>query len=462
MKIKTILGAIAAFLLINVFFACDDDLNSVGDSIQPLGDNVIMGTDSFVVTARTIALDRVFVSSTASLLGKYDDPVFGSIRADYLSEIYIPDSISFEDRAFAVDSVTLSLVSQTYTGDSTATMGLAAYEVTNYLEKNYYSDINPADYCDISTANVLTRSAYSVATTPVSSDGYRTYSFPMDTTLVGHRFLNEWQTRPETFRNSNNFRDFFKGMYITTNMGSGSLLDVVYTYIIVYYRYNGRNVADTSDSIRTSAVRLTTSPTDVIQMNRIQSTYPAYMLTEGTGSSYIKSPAGLYTELKIPIGKIMARRKEKGYTMMNAAALKILSNAEKEAETGLSAPSTLLLVNSDSINTFFETKSLPNNKTSLIVSRTTTTNSYSLSNISLLIEHYIDKYEAENSTIDESLTLKYCLVPVGYDATTSYDYYGSSYLTYTSVYHQMKPAAAILRTGANNLKLALIQSKYYK
>lgn len=467
MKSKTLLSAFIAIFIATIFIACDDDLNSVGDSIQPDGDNVEMGTDSFNITARTIALDRIYAKTASGLLGNYNDPLLGAIKSDYLFEFYCPDSLTSKDnpfwKAFAIDSVKLNIVIQhrAYTGDSTATMGVAAYEVNNYLDKNYYSDIKPSDYCDLSKP--LLKSAYTVSSSPIV-DSTRSFSFNMDTTYMGHRFLNEFRRDgSKTFTSSNNLREFIKGVYLTTNFGSGNILNVSYTYMLIYYKYKGLATDGVTDSIRTNGFRLTTAP-DVIQMNRIVNTYPSSLLTaEGTGKTYIKAPAGLYTEIEIPIGKIMARRKEKGYTILNSASLSIKGNSEEESKMGLSKPSYILLVNKDSIDTFFGGKGSGklNYTTNTIIQRTSSTNTYNLGNLGSLIDHYIRQKEDNNESFSESDVLKYSLIPVTVVATTTSLTSSGTYTTIPStVAHQMSPTGAILRTDAENMVMALIQSKF--
>ena len=71
MKSKALLSLIITILMV-VFISCDDDLNKIGNSILPEGDDIFVYVDTVAITARTVSLeDSVYAKSQMGLLGNY-------------------------------------------------------------------------------------------------------------------------------------------------------------------------------------------------------------------------------------------------------------------------------------------------------------------------------------------------------------------------------------------------------
>lgn len=333
-------------------------------------------------------------------------------------------------------------------------MGLTAYELTSNLDKNWYTNIDATNYCDMTKP--LGKTAYTIKSMPVSNY-MRTLSLKLDKEDIGKRIYNKWLENPEYLKDSKKFRDnILKGVYVTTDYGSGSLIDVSYTFLNLYYSYWGKKVTDTEiDSLYTYSMRLSVV-SDIIQLNRIQNTDLSSLTNNSDpNKAYMKSPAGVYTQLTVPIGEIAEKRKNGNYTVLNSANFKLKGFTEEEVGIGLKRPSTLLMVNKDSIENFFESNNKVDNITSMVISRDTTSNTYSFGNMALTIDYYIDQLSKDGKTIQPSDVLKFYLIPVEYKSSTN-----SSGVTETWVYNTMRPTGAIFRTDEKNMKMSLIQSKY--
>jgi hypothetical protein len=467
MKIKSLLiPAIAIFMA--VLISCDDDLNGIGNSIQPGGDNIFVYADTVSITARTVSLnDSVYARTQLGLLGNYTDPVFGSVKSDYLTELYCPDSTKFPVKTLSIDSVFIEILSDQFIGDTISPFGIAAYRVTKPLTGYFFTNVDPERYCDMTQP--LGQGVFSIRDAGYSDSNGKAYNFRLRLNKsVGQDFYDEWiKSNGNTFKNSNEFRKFFKGMYITTNFGGGSLLSVNTTALNIYLRYNGRNKADTSDSIYTGVFRLAFTP-EVIQLNHIRNENPGYLFTNNNTRTYLKSPAGVCTELTIPLAEIMKKAGETGKknNKLNAANFKIKGFTEEEETTNLGRPSALLFINRDSLANFFYDKKMPDAKTCYIMEWTSATNTYNFvyanvrnklsNNIANLINHYMDYYKGQDNIPD----LRYYVVPISYDYQASSSSSGSTIYTYTKVFNQMSMASAVFRTDKDNMKMALIFSNY--
>lgn len=463
MKIRFILGSI----LIGLTFAlisCDDNLGSVGESIQPENDKIILKTDTFNFTAQTIKWDSIYAKTSSGLLGEYEEPVFGKIKSDYLSEFYCDKETRFLNKVNSIDSVTIDIYVKSYIGDTISPIGLSAYKVTKNLERDFYTNIDPKDYCDMSV--VLGRNLFSISDIKWNYRLKR-ITFKVDKN-IGQDIYNKWLNDSTTFQNINSLRKYLPGVYITQTFGTDLLMNVEHTMLNVNYTYVGRNYNNTKDSIRPALFQLANTA-EVIQMNHVNNSNTGKLLEEGSPKrTYIKTPAGVYTELTIPLSEI-ANKVEKGYSV-NSATIVLKGFTEEDQFSKFPRPKNLLLIPKDSVNSFFlkKDKKLANNTTSFIISYSANTNSYNLNNISQynnisygtiqkMINYYLNKYRDENlSTIPD---LKYVLIPVEIKTIIIPTNYGNV-IELKSVSNLMEPTSAILRTDEDNMKFQIVYSKY--
>ena len=151
MKIKSIILGLAGSGLL--LASCNDEISLVGPSIQPESDRITVWTDTFEVEASTIKLDSVYARTASGLLGQLYDPLYGNLKSDYICQFYCPDNYTFTHEPLngQVDSMALFIMYNNggYYGDSLAPMQAKVYEVTEPLDRNYYTNLDPADYCNL-------------------------------------------------------------------------------------------------------------------------------------------------------------------------------------------------------------------------------------------------------------------------------------------------------------------------
>lgn len=450
MKKSVLLLSTLAFFIVFGFMSCDDDLNTIGGSIQPPSDIIKVGSDTLGVKARTHSFqDSVYAQALNGVLGKYKDDMFGSIKSDYLCQLYFPEGTKFKDKVISFDSINFVIDYTNYLGDSISTMGLSVYKVKNQLPSYFFTNTDPAKYVDM--ANPIANQAFSVSSSKIIavSSGviYRQAIANMDI-----KFAEDLHSAIEsgTIKDPESFNKYFPGMYVTTTFGSGTLIHPNATSIEIsyHYEYLGRNADDTADSTRVErAVLALTSTTEVNQLNHIENKIPDEIFNTSSDMVYAKTPAGVCPEITFPIKEIAENMNKNGYSAVNTALFSIWGYTEKEP-TGTfdyQKPSTLLLVNKDSVDYFFQNRQKPNGFTTLVASRNTSSNSYEFNNLSRLITIYKDKNLKEDP--------KFLLIPV----TLQYDSYQSSIL---NVYNLMSPSASIYRNNIDNMRLTLIYTKF--
>lgn len=456
MRTKALLAFTFA-LFIFAFLSCDDDLSSVGLSIRPDGDEIDVGTDTLIIKAETVSFkDSVYARTIYGMLGEYIDPIFGKIKSDYLCEFYCPEDHGFVDNVISIDSVFLRTQFTTFMGDSIAPMGVSIYEVTSPLKPFFFTSTDPTKYCDMK--NVLGQSMFSIQDlqdTIYSGITIRSLATRLDLNL-GKKLYQEWiDSDGKTFENTDELKKFFKGVYVTTTFGSGTLISTDLTDFTIYYTANIKNVAETADSAVVRTFRLEVN-SGVIQMNRISNSIPESLYTDKDTKTYLKTPAGLYTQINIPLREIMKNGTNKS---INAANLTIKGYTEEEEKYKYTRPDYLFVINKDSLHNFFFNNKKPDYVTNFIVQRSTYVynaynlgyNSYAEGNLTSAINHYVKHYK-DKAITEVPEYLNYLLIPVSVGTTSSGALSG--------VYNIMAPTSAILRTDEDNMKMSIIYSQY--
>jgi len=462
------------FSLFSVLFyliSCDDSIDQVGMGIQPKGDRISTHGDSLSISGTTIKDPVLYAKTITGLLGNFYDPFYGQLKAGYICQFY--PALGFGDQqrvdsinAFAeskedpiqIDSIRLCIFYTSYVGDSLAPMEVSVYPVKTPLTENYYTPINPADFADLNAP--LGKKVYTARDLNISDSEnldnikdrlYKVVSVTLPRKL-GQSFYEEYQkclNNPDrnTFKTPEAMAEFFPGLYIKSSLGSGCLLEVEKTMIYIHYSW-AREVEETvkegdkevtkprTDILRGSAVLDVTK--EVIQLNDYVGSNDEQLLVANAEKMYIKTPAGIFAEISIPTGVIPKQK---------FSNVRLSIEAEPPSDWAYNwvfpgmgilrsmAQSKMLLIEPDSIRSFFEEKRTANGKTNYFTTFDFTTYSYTFSNIANLIQHAIDH---------EINPLVLRLVPVnvsGYSAGNNY----SSYLVDYASSHYLFPSAVTLK-----------------
>lgn len=462
MKFKLLLS-ISFVLSILSFLSCDDDSRTVGTSIRPNTDAIDVKADTVSLQAKTVPMDSIYLRTIYGLVGDYHEPLFGSTKADYLCELYC-DSASFKagnDRnTIRIDSVRFNITFFNFVGDSISPMDISVYKVNKPLKRINYTNINPSEY--YSSQDIVGQQSFSIHNLAKSSTGGRTISTPLNKEL-GEFFLKTWKEEPNVLAKPDNLKKRFPGFYITSRFGKGTLINVDYSIFDIHYSYLGKTKDAKRDSTYHAIFSLSVTP-EVIQMNHVENKNPELLNKDNADRTYIKSPAGVCTQISIPLKEILNK---KNNLIINSAKFSLTGNTPLESVSKLPRPSRLLFINKDSLNTFFIERKLPDSKSSYILtnsnllnintSKGKESNKYtfsssdpsSIGNIAPLINHYAE-LKAKGTAVPD--VLNYMLIPIDIETND---------LGYVSnIYNSMTPASAILRTDPKYMKLSLIFSKY--
>lgn len=450
MKLKTLYMLLLAFFVL-VMASCDDTVKEVGFTIQPEKDGVSVGSDTLQLTASTMQVDKIFAKTKSPVLGEYVDPVYGTIKSDYVGEFYFPEGLAFESGS-VIDSVELAVSYLSWVGDSLAPMQITAYEVTKKLPSTqFYTDFSPAGYYD--PTKILGQHTYSV-----KSSEHQTYSsasdirYIMSIKLPDNRLGQRMLDNPQSLKNPEAFNDFFKGVYITTTFGAGTVFNVEATRLFVHYHYPGKTKDGKSDSTYVSTLGVGITP-EVSQINSIQNEN-SQLLTPNSEYTYLKSPAGVITEITFPFSQIADKLESQALNLAQLTIQTVPDNSTQKFK--LSPPPAVLLINKDSLNGFFEKRMMYNNLTTFYATLDSKYQ-YNFPNLSSMVNYYKELAADKNEKLSD---MTYLLVPIAITYTTQTDMSGSQQQTPSTISNLMTPAAATISKKPEDLKMSLIFSKF--
>ena len=453
MKILRLLTVLVIAAL--TFAACDDTTEGIGGSITNKIDNINISNSAFNVTTKSIVADSVLSRNNTGLIGKMKDPETGNyVKGDYMTQLSVLPTFSVDTLDYIkqankgsieADSCYLLVSYNASYGDTIAPMKVTAYEMTRPMseKKEYYSNYDAFKEGWVSESNQHWSSNYNLSNTSdvknfkiylnkkYEKDGktYKNY---------GSYIMQTYAEHPEYFKTNYKFlHKVCPGFYIKNVGGTGNMAKVWNTELIFYWtRKKTINKDSTAVSIGYNRFDGTE---EVLQLNKIENdTENLKKLASQEDWTYLKSPAGIFTEVTLPIDDIMKGHEK---DTLNTATISFprLNNADEDNPYNFATPSTILMVQKDSLQSFFEKSKLADNRTSYTASYSSTgtyKNAYTFQNIANLVSAmYKNKGKGENWN-------KVVLVPVNVITTTQ------GYTTVISkINHDMSLASTRLKRG---------------
>ena len=190
---------------------------------------------------------------------------------------------------------------------------------------------------------------------------------------------------------------------------------------------------------------------EVIQLSRFKNTDLDQLLVPNDTYGYIKSPAGVCMQVTIPVSEMSTMMQER---IVNDFPLSLKAMPQEEWQYALTAPSYLMILPEDSVQTFFENAQVENNKTAFLSEAyDSSTRTYKFPNLATLI-----KYQIDNAP-DQDLRL--AVLPVERVTKTSSSYYGTTTTT-SAISHYMVPAGVKIRIDEEVRKVGITSCQYAK
>lgn len=459
MKILRLLTVLVIAAL--TFAACDDTTEGIGGSITNKIDNINISNSAFNVTTKSIVADSVLSRNNTGLIGKMKDPETGNyVKGDYMTQLSVLPTFSVDtldyikqanNGSIEADSCYLLVSYNASYGDTIAPMKVTAYEMTKPMaeDKEYYSNYDAFKEGWVSESNQHWSSNYNLSNTS-DVKNFKIYLNKKYTTKDGKTYKNygsyimqTYAEHPEYFKTNYKFlHNVCPGFYIKNVGGTGNMAKIWNTELIFYWtRHKTINKDSTAVSIGYNRFDGTE---EVLQLNKIENdteNLKKLASKDQEKCTYLKSPAGIFTEVTLPIEDIMKGHEK---DTLNTATISFprLNNENEDNPYNFATPSTILMVQKDSLQSFFEKSKLADSRTSYTASYSSTgtyKNAYTFQNIANLVSAmYKNKGKGENWN-------KVVLVPVNVITTTQ------GYTTAISkINHDMSLASTRLIVGTDD------------
>lgn len=461
MKILRLLTVLVIAAL--TFAACDDTTEGIGGSITNKIDNINISDSAFNVTTKSIVAGAVLSRNNTGLIGKMKDPETGNyVKGDYMTQLSVLPTFSVDTLDYIkqankgsieADSCYLLVSYNASYGDTIAPMKVTAYEMTKPMaeDQEYYSDYDAFEKGWVNENNQHWSSNYNLSNTSdvknfkiylnkeYKKDGKRYKNY-------GSYIMQTYAEHPEYFKTNYKFlHNVCPGFYIKNVGGTGNMAKIWNTELIFYWtRHKTIKAKDgVTDSTAVSiGYNRFDGTEEVLQLNKIENdTKNLEKLASQQNWTYLKSPAGIFTEVTLPIEDIMKGHEK---DTLNTATISFprLNNDNEDNPYNFATPSTILMVQKDSLQSFFEKSKLADNRTSYTASYSRTgtyKNAYTFQNIANLVSAmYKNKGKGENWN-------KVVLVPVNVITTTQ------GYTTAISkINHDMSLASTRLIVGTDD------------
>lgn len=461
MKILRLLTVLVIAAL--TFAACDDTTEGIGGSITNKIDNINISDSAFNVTTKSIVAGAVLSRNNTGLIGNMKDPETGNyVKGDYMTQLSVlptfsVDTLDYIKKAnkgsIEADSCYLLVSYNASYGDTIAPMKVTAYEMTEPMKEDqeYYSNYDAFKNGWVNENNQHWSSNYNLSNTSdvknfkiylnkkyeKNGKTYKNY---------GSYILQTYAEHPEYFKTNFKFlHNVCPGFYIKNVGGTGNMAKIWNTELIFYW--TRQKTIKKKDGVTDSTVvgigyNRFDGTEEVLQLNKIENdTKNLENLASQKDWTYLKSPAGIFTEVTLPIDDIMKGHEK---DTLNTATISFprLNNENEDNPYNFATPSTILMVQKDSLQSFFEKSKLADNRTSYTTSYSSTgtyKNAYTFQNIANLVSAmYKNKGKGENWN-------KVVLVPVNVITTTQ------GYTTVISkINHDMSLASTRLIVGTDD------------
>ena len=472
------------FIYILLLGSCTENTDTIGTSLTDIERTFSETAATYPITSRSVKSSNVFSRGRNGYLGKAKDLETDCyLTCNYMTQMrtigmhQFPDVMSVNInpakynpsierwKQVEADSCWLELYILSSVGDSLTPMKVSVREMSEPYEEGvtYYVDFDPEALNMIRTGKGAVNSYMTYTTNNhIFSDAERAKAnfvnyisiglndsiYDKDDPTIKYNNYGTYLMRkfydPATYDNFLNQYKFTHnicpGFYIKHAGGIGNIATIYAARLVVAFvnvvneqpMYSG--FGGTEEVIQKSS--LSQSDTELQE------------LIDNNTCTYIKSPAGIWTELELPVEEIMNGHEN---DTLNTARIFIPRlNNELMNDYAFKVPQTLLMIPTDSISDFFEKQKVANFRNTYLASYASKTNGYTFNNISILISNLYRKKQAGNVSANWN---KVTLIPV---ETTYSTVSTSATQVLTKVTHDMSMSST--RLNKNDLKISVIYS----
>lgn len=398
MKLKYLYALLVSALL----YSCDDSTSGIGNTTIFEGDSIPAGSAVYQVTTRSILADSVYARTSTAYLGKYTDPQFGEFTADFIAQFNCTDDYEFPEHIQEITGLQLRMYYTNHFGDSLNAMRMQIDTLDKVIPetdlKTFYTSVDPTKFYN-PNAKPLARKAYAARgasandTIVYETDYYgntTSYSYYWHSvklpTNLGEYMYKKYEEDKNNYKDAEKFiNNVLKGFYVHCTHGDGTILYIDDMQLRLSFTYLIESSSGAIDSLVNGSTVFAASK-EVIQANSFRNSDRLKELAAETEHTYLKTPAGLFTEVTLPIEEIADYHKR---DTLNAASITFTRyNDKADNNYTMSVPGYLLMVRKKDMYDFFEKNEMYDGQTSFLASYNSSgesANTYVFDNIAPLI-----------------------------------------------------------------------------
>ena len=487
------LGSVVVAVSMAFAISCTEDTGTIG--VPPSNESLETSMAVWDVYSRSVLIDSIKAHSSSSYLGSiYDPETNGRLTGNFATQFAIMEDIKYFPHQDSItsrdaqgrpccDSVMLQLNFDSYYGDVSTPMKLAIYplDMNNPLceDSTYYTNTDLRKYVRPGYENKPIATKVFTAWDRIhgsdpsnaSSSNYPSIRVPMPLSegnaimdkyweyLEDNKGLSADKHVNRNFDDSYHFiRNVLPGYYAEIINGEGVMVRVFVDAL--YLIYNARHLTDSIVEEVPSYTVFAGTP-EVIQSCQFSQS-DIEDLVNDESCTWLKTPAGLCTELTLPIDDIFSGTHKND----SISRVQLVLTRYNKEQTGnqFGIPQNLLLLRKADVKAYFDNKRTPDESTSFLTAFQKAYNTYTFENIGQLVTFIQKEREnAVNTYIKDVLKIdtpteaqiveetrewtkrnpdwdKCCLVPVEVAQNTSTG-------TITSVSHELSLTSARLVRG---------------
>lgn len=379
-------------MLALAWVSCDDETQGLGmiseSDVLTISDTLLYATSNSVPAGATIA------RSSTCYLGRVTDPETNStVTAEFLTQYYCKDNFNvislLEDTTgVKVKSARLGLYFDTFYGDSLSPMKVSVYELdaSNVMQGNtyYYTNLDPLTYLPggVLPSAPLASAVYTLDNQTVDEDTKNSSSYMKYINIplpkaYGERIYNANLQNPSYFTNSYTFaKNVCPGFYFKIEGGDGCM-----AYITTALMEITVTRADTLYN----TLRFAATP-EVVQVNVVNNDEAAVnALIANDTCTYLKTPAGIYTEVELPVAGIYSG----SHVNDEVNSVKVVfDRVANEATTDyeLSLPYTVMMIRKSKMESFFVDNKTVDTEEAIYTTISSNDSTYTFTNIATIVK----------------------------------------------------------------------------
>lgn len=480
MKFKTYRWLLAAFSALAIS-SCDEETGIIG--IYPEDDAVSHSTAVYNFSTRSALMENVLCNSTSSYLGNIIDPETNTqIQADFAAQFHTFENHKFPKKSLmfpqdgtdnsnskvSCDSCEIRIYFDSYYGDGNSLMKLEVYplDMNNIIEEGQeiYSNVNLEQYVKEGTkplaVKMFTPIDYSLPEAELNSSSHSNNIHIKLPKEYGDYLMNSYYDNPDNYKDSYSFiRKVCPGFYFKLRNGTGAMINIKVSALNVYFTYYDTEKTDTTYN---GYSRFAATP-EVIQATKFNNS-DLQQLVNDESCTYLKTPAGICTEVTLPITEIYKDHQTDSVSKARLTLTRL--NNRKPSDFSLGIPQKLLLIRKSEMKDFFRERKVSDAQTSYTTNFDAVYNTYTFENLCRLVSfcHHEKLLGMRESGMSEAEWEaahpdwnKVLLIPV--NVTTTQDSYG--FTKEVSVTHDMSMNSVRLVGGKNaTQQMQVIYSRF--